>query len=379
MAKKQKEKVILKKGASEFTLVGRAKVNDYTFTLDKQSSKSDWVGNFLNIGIDCGGGNVVYAGMMAGYKSDTQIRVHGKKLKDGTDDKYVDDFKNAKYVDWDKRFDDDVIEFAGAKNFIKVGIEKDTDDKTVTKYFLSEYDAIAYLEENKELIKGNVVRVSGNLKYQNYNGEVQTKKEINSIFISKIDDEEKFKAEFKQSILVDKGSIGKKDSETNLRDIDARVIDYNSETKSNIPFNRMFKIENENLTKLLKSKKDINEIIVIGDIIEGTAKAVVEYDDLDDDIKYLVDSGMYTLESLAETMSTRGEKTNDWIIRKPEIRMVGDDDQKVPQIQLEEGKYTEDDLFIEEIIDDEIDEDELSDELDGDFDDEDLDDFLEDL
>ena len=45
----------LKKGLSQFTLVGAAKVNDYTFKIDTESA-SGWISNQLNLGVDCGDG-----------------------------------------------------------------------------------------------------------------------------------------------------------------------------------------------------------------------------------------------------------------------------------------------------------------------------------
>ena len=39
---------------SNFVLVGAVKVNDYTFTIDKQSERSSWVYNSMSLNIDCG-------------------------------------------------------------------------------------------------------------------------------------------------------------------------------------------------------------------------------------------------------------------------------------------------------------------------------------
>ena len=84
MAKKE-EQLGLKKGKAQFMLIGEAKVNDYTFTMDKESTKSDWVWNQMNLGVDCGNGNVIYSDMMGGYGSerDNVVYVHGVKEVDG--------------------------------------------------------------------------------------------------------------------------------------------------------------------------------------------------------------------------------------------------------------------------------------------------------
>ena len=51
MAKVKEEQLGLKKGKAQFLLIGEAKVNDYTFTMDKDTTKSDWVWNQMNLEI----------------------------------------------------------------------------------------------------------------------------------------------------------------------------------------------------------------------------------------------------------------------------------------------------------------------------------------
>ena len=99
MAKKNEKKPLeKKKWVAQFNLVGKAKINDYTYKIDEKSEKSDWIYNTLNLGVDCGEkfGNV-YAEMMGGYGSDRDnvCFVHGKN-----DDK-KDDWDNRFTVDWD--------------------------------------------------------------------------------------------------------------------------------------------------------------------------------------------------------------------------------------------------------------------------------------
>lgn len=52
---------------SNFTLIGEAKVNDYTFKIDEHSNKSSWIYNSMNLGIDCGEKfGTVFADLMGG-------------------------------------------------------------------------------------------------------------------------------------------------------------------------------------------------------------------------------------------------------------------------------------------------------------------------
>jgi len=142
----------------------------------------------MNLGIDCGNGNVVYADMMGGYgaERDNVIYVHG--VKENDNGKTIDDWDNRFEIAWEDRFDEDVLETVGDSCFIKVGIEKDTQDKYFIKKFLSAYDAIEYIQQHIE--NGMVLNVKGNLKYQLYNDNISVKKEINSIFLSKAKQED---------------------------------------------------------------------------------------------------------------------------------------------------------------------------------------------
>ena len=372
------EKTPLKKGRANFEIVGKAKIGDYTFKIDELSKTSDWIYNRLNLGVDTGQGNVVYSEGMGGYGSERKenwvYNVKGKKLKEGTEDKYVDDFSNIFNIAWEDRNTKSIIEEIGNGSFLRAGIEKDKDGKLFTKKFLAEYDLIQYLEENKELLKDATVRIKGEIQYSLYNDNIQQKKNIKSIYISEVE-EDKFKAEFQQTILIDKDSIGRKDNETGLYPLYAKVVDYTKlyngkEVKQNIPFSKTFYLENEKLLKLLKVRKGVTEIQVVGDIIEGQAKAVVELDDLPDDIKELIEIGAYTMEEASSALSIKGERVNQWIIRKPVIIMRGEEDNRVPVILRTDEKYKNEDLIFDfmieeeeveskgiEVVEDDIDED----------------------
>ena len=132
MAKKVKTALTKKNWLSSFTLIGEAKINDYTFKTDAKSEKSDWIYNHLNLGVYCGEkhGNV-YAELMGGYgaERDNVVYVHGK------DEDGKDDFENRFTIDWDDRFDTDIIESVGDFTFLTVGLEKDKNDKVYYKKY----------------------------------------------------------------------------------------------------------------------------------------------------------------------------------------------------------------------------------------------------
>ena len=179
------KKVIVKKDwTANFNLIGTPKISeDYTFKTNERSDKSKWIYNSMNLGVDCGEKHgVVYAELMGGYSEENENRIfaHGKKDDDS------DDFDKQIVVDWDDRFDEDILEEIGELSFITVGLEKTSEGKTFYKKFLSAYDAIAYIKEH--LSEDMVLNIKGNLKYSSYNDTVQVRKNITSIVLSKVDD-----------------------------------------------------------------------------------------------------------------------------------------------------------------------------------------------
>ena len=355
----EKKTIVKKDWVSNFTLIGTPKISeDYTFKIDEKSEKSKWVYNSMNLGIDCGEKHgVVYAEMMGGYseENENKIYAHGKK-DDGSDD-----FESQIVVDWEDRFNDDVLEEIGDLSFITVGLEKTSEGKTFYKKFLSAYDAIAYIKEH--LSEDMVVNVRGNLKYSSYNDNVQVKKNINSIVLSKADDSSKYKATFTQTILIDKDSASLKgdniDKDKGVMFVNARVLDYlkeynGIEVKGQFPYEKRFEfelnLENEKqcktiYEKLFKVKNDINQITFEGEFVEGGAVVTATLEDLPQDIRDLVDMGVYTEEEACAKCTANGSRERRMVLKKPWIKLVGDD--KTPVVQKFEKRFTEDDLYLD--------------------------------
>ena len=417
MAKKEKKVLEKKNWSNSFMLIGEAKINEYTYKTDEKSEKSDWIYNSLNLGVYCGETyGTVYAELMGGYgaERDNVVYVHGK----GEDGK--DDFDNKFTIDWDDRFDETILESVGDLCFIKVGLEKDRNGKTFEKKFLSPYDVIAYVKENLE--DGMIVNVKGNLKYSTYNETTQVKKEINSIFLSKanairakikeLEDsiekisakdnlsqieqnnlkkktEELSKAEeefdktynpmarFTQTMLLTKDSVGKADKDTGVLPIYAKVLDYvkeykSKEVKTNIPYDKAFEYElnlsdpatsQKVVEKVFKVQKGVTEVTFEGDLIEGGAVVTATEDDIPDDIKTLIEIGVYTLEEALAKCTVSSGREKRMVIRKPSIKMVEDKDgNKTPIIQKFEKKYDEEDLILDFMTGDNDDGEDTSEE-----------------
>ena len=357
---KTKERKALKKGKAAFNLIGRVKVTDKTFNLDN-SYDSGWTDNSMYVGVDCGNGNTVYAEMRSGFfpDKDNVIRAYSRDEKD--------DAGKSKSVEiaWEDRLDESLYDSISDSSFLTVGVEKDVKDKTVYKKFLTAYDAVEYLNEHLE--DGMIVNVKGTIGYSEYEGNVSTKKEITSIVLSKIDDEADFKATFSQTILVDSKSIGKKNDDKGTMELAAYVVDYvgkpkidgeKIEVKKNVTYPKTFEVAiNENpeitakmLQRFFKPKKGkITEITVTGNLVEGGSTVNITEDDIPDDIKELIEMGLYSEEEAEKKIAVgNGNRERRMIIVKPDIIYVGTGDDRKPTVAFEDGKYDEDDLYFYE-------------------------------
>lgn len=357
---KTKERKALKKGKATFNLIGRVKVTDKTFNLDN-SYDSGWTDNSMYVGVDCGNGNTVYAEMRSGFfpDKDNVIRAYSKDEKDDTGK------SKSVEIAWEDRLDESLYDSISDSSFLTVGVEKDVKDKTVYKKFLTAYDAVEYLNEHLE--DGMIVNVKGTIGYSEYEGNVSTKKEITSIVLSKIDDEADFKATFSQTILVDSKSIGKKNDDKGTIELAAYVVDYvgkpkidgeKIEVKKNVAYPKTFEIAiNENpeitakmLQRFFKPKKGkITEITVTGNLVEGGSTVNITEDDIPDDIKELIEMGLYSEEEAEKKIAVgNGNRERRMIIVKPDITYVGTGDDRKPTVAFEDGKYDEDDLYFYE-------------------------------
>lgn len=357
---KTKERKALKKGKAAFNLIGRVKVTDKTFNLDN-SYDSGWTDNSMYVGVDCGNGNVVYAEMRSGFfpDKDNVIRAYSKDEKD--------DSGKSKSVEiaWEDRLDESLYDSISDSSFLTVGVEKDVKDKTVYKKFLTAYDAVEYLNEHLE--DGMIVNVKGTMGYSEYEGNISTKKEITSIVLSKIDDEADFKATFSQTIFVDSKSIGKKNDDKGTMELAAYVVDYvgkpkidgeKIEVKKNVTYPKTFEVAiNDNpeitakmLQRFFKPKKGkITEITVTGNLVEGGSTVNITEDDIPDDIKELIEMGLYSEEEAEKKIAVgNGNRERRMIIVKPDIIYVGTGDDRKPTVAFEDGKYDEDDLYFYE-------------------------------
>lgn len=351
---KEKNPLVKENWSNTFELIGKPKIGDYSYKINQHSEKSDWIYNSLSLGIDCGEKHgLVFCELMGGYASerDSVIYAHGKN-EDGTDD-----FSQKIEVAWEDRNDESVLEEIGDRCFLKVALEKTTKGKLYYAKFLSAYDAIEYIYNH--LSEDMTVRVRGNLSYSIYNDRTQIRKTITSIAI--VNDDTPYKAEFTQTVLIDKDSASLKnvDKDKGVMYVDARVLDYvreynGVEVKGNFPYPVQLEYAMDFtkpdsckriVDKLFKVKKGITQVTFVGEFIESGATVTVTLDDVPDDIKELIDLGIYSEEEALEKCTANGSKERRMVLLKPEIKLVGDNKQPVLQVFTE--KFDEDDLILD--------------------------------
>lgn len=380
MAKVKEKKALEKKNWTQsFTLVGKACITDYTFKIDEYSEKSDWLYNQMLLDVDCGEKyGKVRCELMGGHHrandEDVAIYVHGK------DENGRDDFNNQYRIAFEDRFEEEYIKDVGDLCFSYAGIEKKPDDdEVVVQKFLHQYDFIKYL--SMYLKDGMEVRVTGQLRYTMYNGNVQVRKEISRIYLKK--EKDKNEASFKQTILINKDSLDKPDKAKCIIPVTGYILEKFKEYNGNdlteggsvrggkfVPLRKVFEYEYnpemdqtklQNALKLMfKVKKGYNQVTYEGSFVEGGAIIQATYDDLPDELKEMVDYEIYSLdEALAQCTENTG-KERRMIIRRPIVKMVGEEGSKVAQIQKIEGIYSDEDLMLDYLIahDDEDEEDE---------------------
>lgn len=361
------KKVLSKTGqSSRFTLVGKAIINDRTFSIDQRSQNSDYISNRMNLGLNCGSkyGNI-YCELWGGYSEnrDTFIYIH-KKNPDGSDD-----FSNSDKIAWEDRLDENILSEIGESCFIRVAIETTAEGTLFKKKFISPYDAINYLYEH--LRSDTRIRVTGHLKYDYYNGSVRVRKEIERITV--VGDDVPDSATFVQSILLTKGCAGDVDKKTGVCPIDGIVLEYfktfnGKEVNGCVPLHKNFEFDfskfldaPDKIKKIKDSffnvRKGVTEVKFEGEFIESGSTVQMTEDDLDEDVKLQIEFGLRTLEEALQTTAGSGSVVRKMVLIRPAMKDIEREDGSVKRtIDITERKYEEDDLALDCLIEDEEDD-----------------------
>lgn len=354
----EKAKLVRTDWSSSFSITGKPRLGDTSFKIDAQSNKSNYMYNSMRFPVDCGEKHgTIWVELMGGYNPDNPYPIYC----------FTKDNERLE-VDWEDRNDEELLDTIVDSQFITVGLERKTDGTIYREKFLSAYDAIKYI--NKNLRSDMMVNVGGKIEYSFYNDNVTIKKIVNRIVLIKDQESAEPSANFTQSILVDKDSVGKDsyDKDKGVMYVDARVLDYvkeinGTEIKGQYPFNVQFEFpcpeddmerRKKIIARFLKPKKGINQITFKGEFVESGASVKPSRDDLSDDIKGLIDMGLYTEEEALAKCATTGSTERRMILIKPDFKVVGEEDNTTQVLREIEGVYTEEDLTFDISSDDEL-------------------------
>lgn len=365
----------LQKGKSFAVVTGKAKINEKTFSGDMTSDKTGYVYTRLNLGVEIRKGSVIYTEQMGGYAPDKPVIYSMNK----EDNSQVE-------INFADRLNEKVVESVADFKTLKVGLERDDKGELIIKKFLSPMDVHDYLKEH--LKDGMEVTVRGSFKFSEYNDNVQRKFEIQNIFLPYPQKDKEtgevlpteYKAVFTQTILVDEDSFekitpqDKKDGEVVIKSF---AVDYvgkknGKQIKKNLPFRlpitvKINKEKPELTEKIIEKlfdvpKGKVRELTIEGDIIEGYDEQEVSEQDIElsDEIKELIELGLYSEEEAKAKMTVRGNKVSKLVFTRPHLAKDKNDNNRT-KMDINDEKYTVTDLFPPVVEKEEEKKDELPD------------------
>lgn len=165
-----------------FNLAGRTqeeKLANFTkmFQINAKTSTDKFYSQ-MTISLNCGKDRLSFAQLkgFADQGKEKGFYVHNK-----------DNFADAKWINYEDRFSDTILEEISPRDYVLVGLERATNSEghtyTIYKRFLSAYDAVNYIYEH---IKDKMeLKISGDITYTvGKNGEIYENKSIKKIILA---------------------------------------------------------------------------------------------------------------------------------------------------------------------------------------------------
>lgn len=259
-------------------------------------------------------------------------------------------FKCVKKVDSDVQADIDLIIKVGQECYVVnespltvvvgknkvVGVDENVFSDIYEKQpeFISEYDAIEFIENNLVLFEGKEFKFSGNLKLEAYDGKVMQKFYFQNMYNADEKDTRGFVGNLAMFVTQDsfdtdyvkKGELTELAKTERKLPITVHVAQYKDKenydyfpVKAVVKIADKFDFENEkHMDKLkfiisslsVKKKGKVNEIGMGVRYFKGTEDSNITMDDLTDFEKRKIEMGLDTLESLA-SKKVKSEKVNE--------------------------------------------------------------------
>ena len=265
-------------------------------------------------------------------------------------------------VDWSDRFDEDAIkEVADFKKYsVGIGDEK--------KKFIASYDAVKYIAEHIDELKGKTVVVTGQRKKNVYEGKISDRFEFSSLRTTDNEDS-KNRLTVNMDLVFNKDSIDTADwKDEHKLLINGYALEYMSDVKENryVPQQIVFDcskvdFENEKHVKMVKFRlkmlgcdldennkvvvklkaKKLYQMGIITSFINGQEEVPFDESCLTEQQKEALELGLKTLDDFKPAGAVYGQRVVIYKLKDFDMRA--------------EGKYTEGYIEVE-LTDDEFEE-----------------------
>lgn len=371
----------LKQGQKKFRFLGRVNMDSKGTNIRLNGvANSGFIYNSINLMLDVGNGNSVKVENFGGHfpkdhDKKTKIYLNKENWSDGQIELAFEDRDNETIL---KKLEPQISD----SNYFKVGMEFGKGDKyPIIEKFLSEYDMIEYI--NEHLQDGDIISVSGSLEPNVYNGNVSKNyvikyisKRKESVLKNKLDEGQKiedlFYANFTETLYFTENSVGRKDRESGLIPVTGYSYDYLRQVDGNdfkkskiIPV--AYWIENQKMKKYLSpSRGKVNKLTVDGHIVNRSKQKKLNFEELDDDVKELVNDGLLTKEDAIGKATVYGGYESKRYIDTITIYTKEKDESVVQDVQYDKNFFDDDSVIYDALLDiDEPEEADLNEDYEG--------------
>ena len=169
-------------------------------------------------------------------------------------------------------------------------------------------------------------------------------------------------------MLIGKGAVGKANKDKHTFPITGIILEKFKEYNGNdltengkvkggkfVPLRRVFEfpynpedgeLNKKKLDMLFKVEKGYSQITYIGELIEGGAVVTATEDDLDADVKEMIEFGLMTLEDALAQCANGSSKERRMIIVRPQTKTVGEENPKLKIVRTDKA-FMEEDLMLD--------------------------------
>lgn len=300
------------------------------------TNNTNWKYSRLSLMLTDGKGKNIYVNMQDGYDT-----VKGKTIYAQTKDD-----RNMQ-ISFGDRFNEGIRDVLKDTSFLKVATGKvkvEAKDRNTGevimengnpkmievwdyKRFLTLYDLESFLAER--LSDGLKLRITGQIRYREYNGETQRELNVQRVYFLPEDDDSECEFKFKQTLVLDADSVD--DSRLELENIavlKAKVYQKkNKEEMMVLPLDITIRTNPEKLASTKKaiellytvSGETLRKITLEGVVNSGYIQTDATVDSIPDEMMELIEAGILTKEDVLKSY-TKKEKVDEMLLVKPAIR-----------------------------------------------------------